>query len=73
MKVCSWALNGHAGTQIMSVSWTSRFGKLRRTFADHRLLLVRHRDFTRHLLAPRINSQQHDNDGAHQRATRQQK
>src|SRR3984957_18450771 len=32
---------------------TSRFGKLRRSFADHHLLLVRHRDFTRRLLAPR--------------------
>src|ERR1035438_445303 len=30
------------------------------------LLLVRHRDFTRHLLAPRIDPQQHGNEGAHQ-------
>ena len=36
------------------------------------LCLVRHRDFTRHLLAPSIDPQQHDNDGAHQRATREQ-
>jgi len=36
------------------------------------LCLVRHRDLTRHLLAPSIDPQQHDNDGAHQRATREQ-
>ena len=36
------------------------------------LCLVRHRDFTRHLLAPSIDPQQHDNDGAHQCATREQ-
>jgi hypothetical protein len=36
------------------------------------LLLVRYHDFTRNLLAPRIDPQQHDNDGAHQRATREQ-
>ena len=39
---------------------------------QRRFCLVRHRDFTRHLLAPSIDPQQHDNDGAHQRATREQ-
>jgi hypothetical protein len=35
------------------------------------LSLVRHRDFTRHVLAPCIDAQYHDDDRAQQRATRQ--
>ncbi len=40
--------------------------------SDNDRLLVRHRDFTRQLLAPCIDPQHHDNDRAYKRATRQQ-